>query len=330
MRYLVTCNENSQQHLEDELRRIEEISIVSWLTEVEAVVETSMELDAFSQFVKHHPVVFMRHLFKIEGYISHEDSKVLYDQLNFDSTKSFSFQIRSPKHLRERGNTIRTINVDALIARGYRLDVRNPEMIVSMFFDEKGVYYGVGTHTQQLSKWSGGMAHYAMDKGAISRAEFKLKEALEVFEIPTKPGRALDLGAAPGGWTHVLVDNGYDVVSVDPALLDKRIEKLTGVTHVMESAQEYLKNNPRVQFDIIVNDMKMDGKQSINVLSSFASSLKQDGVGIITLKFAIDYTFVNVEKMLKYLRTRYEVVAARQLFHNRHEVTVYVKPKKNA
>lgn len=52
-------------------------------------------------------------------------------------------------------------------------------------------------------------------------AEFKLLEALEVFGIVLPShGVALDLAAAPGGWTRVLRRAGEYVTAIDPGELD--------------------------------------------------------------------------------------------------------------
>ena len=57
-----------------------------------------------------------------------------------------------------------------------------------------------------------------------SRAYFKLEEALDLAGVGDLHGsHALDLGAAPGGWTEVLLDRGASVVAVDPGALDESV-----------------------------------------------------------------------------------------------------------
>ena len=49
------------------------------------------------------------------------------------------------------------------------------------------------------------MRRFAREEGQVSRAEFKLLEAIELFGVAVREhGVALDLGASPGGWTRVL------------------------------------------------------------------------------------------------------------------------------
>ena len=54
----------------------------------------------------------------------------------------------------------------------------------------------------------------AKKEGYRSRAAYKLQEIDEKHKL-LKPGdRVLDLGAAPGGWTWVLVRNGLHVTAI--------------------------------------------------------------------------------------------------------------------
>ena len=67
----------------------------------------------------------------------------------------------------------------------------------------------------------------AKEQGWRSRAAFKLTELDDRFHLIKKGARCIDLGAAPGGWTQVLVRRGAArVVGVD--LLE--VEPVTGAT----------------------------------------------------------------------------------------------------
>src|SRR5579875_2541888 len=102
--------------------------------------------------------------------------------------------------------------------------IKKPVVVISILCSDHHAYLGISTAQENLSSWPSGARHYAQTEEQISRAEFKLLEALEVFEIalPTH-GRALDLGAAPGGWTRILLEKGLSVIAVDPAQLDPRL-----------------------------------------------------------------------------------------------------------
>ncbi|WP_255448410.1 SAM-dependent methyltransferase [Telmatospirillum sp. J64-1] len=92
------------------------------------------------------------------------------------------------------------------------------------------------------SPWPHGEIHFAEDKQTPpNRAYLKLWEALTLTQLlggrrPAPGDRCLDLGACPGGWTWVLHELGAEVISVDKAPLDPRIDALPRVTFRQDSA----------------------------------------------------------------------------------------------
>jgi 23S rRNA (cytidine2498-2'-O)-methyltransferase len=207
--------------------------------------------------------------------------------------------------------------------------IKKPQIVISILCTMQKAYVGISTAEENLSAWPGGARHFAQTPEQISRAEFKLLEALEVFGIslPTS-GNALDLGAAPGGWTRLLLDANLPVVAVDPANLDPRLAKRKQLEHFRGYAEDYLESalKRHLRFDIITNDMRMDARESARLLDTAAECLRPDGVIISTLKLPHATMEINPLKNLKEalytLKHRYAIVQARQLFHNRQEVTV--------
>jgi len=225
--------------------------------------------------------------------------------------------------------------------------IKKPQVIVSLLCTTEKGYLGISTSEENLSDWPGGMRHFAQTPEQISRAEFKLLEALEVFGV-TLPerGRALDLGAAPGGWTRLLLEAGLHVVAVDPAQLDPRLVAprfivgdsfIVGeprLEHYRGYAETYLEDArrgvslppPVRRFDVITNDMRMDAREAARLLVQARQCLRTDGFVISTLKLPHATREIDPLKTLKealsLLRRHYGIVQARQLFHNRQEVTV--------
>lgn len=207
--------------------------------------------------------------------------------------------------------------------------IKKPQVVVSILCTMNKAYVGISTAEDNLSSWPGAARHFAQTPDQISRAEFKLLEALEVFgvELPSE-GRALDLGAAPGGWTQLLLEAGLSVVAVDPADLDPRLAKSPLLRHYRGYAQNYIEEavNKRSTFDVIVNDMRMDARDAARLLVQAASCLRKDGFVVSTLKLphatADIHPLATLREALRILKTAYGIVQARQLFHNRQEVTV--------
>ena len=162
---------------------------------------------------------------------------------------------------------------------GAEVDVRSPQQILSVVIaptvelpdaveSERQsdapltAFLGISLASQNLSDWAGGMRRLRRDPDRISRSEFKLLEAFEVFGIDSAAaGVALDLGASPGGWTHVLRQHDQYVTAVDPGELDPRLLSDKGVRLKRMTAERYLAGEPDT-FDIIVNDMRMDARDS--------------------------------------------------------------------
>ena len=248
---------------------------------------------------------------------------------------------------------------ECLINRGFVKNDKEPTWAVSMFIrrDTDGVtlYAGVSYCQDNRSAWNGGEMRFKKDEDFISRSEFKLLEAFSVFGLPASPKdiagtglrvesamtqaasfsrtqsapeansfaplRALDLGAAPGGWTHALLNMGYQVTAIDPAALDSRLAVHPRLTHIQSVAQRF--NGKKEDYRLIVNDMRMDTLDSVRIMLDMAPFLCAGGQAIMTLKLSQNHWYKQTAKALALLEQRYRIADVRQLFHNRGEVTVY-------
>ncbi|NJN43361.1 MAG: methyltransferase domain-containing protein [Anaerolineae bacterium] len=202
----------------------------------------------------------------------------------------------------------------------------NPEQILSVTLTPTEAFLGLSLAHENLSDWAGGERRFKREAGQISRAEFKLLEALETFKLQLpSDGLALDMGAAPGGWARLLAEHGLHVIAVDPAELDPRVETLPNVTHIRATVENYLP--AREPFDLILNDMRMDARDSARVMLTAANFLKPGGFVVMTLKLPEKGTEDVAQAALKILKKDFSIIGARQLFHNRGEVTVALKQR---
>ena len=207
--------------------------------------------------------------------------------------------------------------------------IKKPQVVVSLLCTAAKGYVGISLAKDNLSDWPGGARHFAQTSEQISRSEFKLLEALEVFGVtlPSK-GWALDLGAAPGGWTRLLLEAGMSVVAVDPANLDSGLAGHHRLEHYRGYAELFLEEAIKRgrKFDAITNDMRMDARDAARLLVDARACLRIDGFIISVLKLPhatpeID-PLKNFREALRLLNKHFDIVQARQLFHNRQEVTV--------
>ena len=284
------------------------------------------------------PPIFVRHIcpVQVEFYLGGvaEDVLGLADTVAdeivplVEADWPFSVQTRilddQPYKPFDVNNTLAQVIIDRT---GAPLDVRQPQQILSVVCTAEMAYLGVSLTAHNLSDWAGGTRRFAREKEQISRAEFKLLEALEVFDIdlPAR-GVALDLGASPGGWSRILRQKGQYVTAIDPALLDPRLSEDQAVRHLRVTAESYLADEPDT-FDLIVNDMRMDARDSARLMVDYAKQIYPGGAAIMTLKLPEEGRATVIEHAWELLETAYTIVGARQLFHNRSEITLYMLPK---
>jgi 23S rRNA (cytidine2498-2'-O)-methyltransferase len=238
----------------------------------------------------------------------------------------FGVQVRYAPKAREKLNFPLRNEITAHLEQlGFSLNTRHPHAVISLFCSAEGIYLGISKVGQNLSAWSGGLVNYALREDTISRSEFKLKEAIEHFalELP-QAGLALDLGAAPGGWSKVLIEEGLSVLAVDPGELSPKIRHHPRLCHYRGSAQSYLEV-AKPGFVLLVNDMKLDITQSVELTLGFSDFLLPEAKLVMTFKLPKTKKSGLISKGLTLLERRYEVLARQQLSHNRSEITVVAR-----
>ncbi len=283
---------------------------------------------ALAEEWRQQPPIFVRHMCPVMLSMDAADQDLaihivaeLGDYL--DPTATFSVQTRifgaapyKPFDLnRKLATAVQEIT-------GTPLDVRSPTQILSVVADGRSLYAGISLAIHNLSNWAGGMRRFAREKGQVSRAEFKLLEAIEVFGIPLPTGgRALDLGAAPGGWTRVLHARQQVVTAVDPAPLHPSLARQPAIRYEPLTAEAYLAQGPET-FHLIVNDMRQDARDSARLMAQFAAYLQPGGTAVMTLKLP-EYGYDTIiTESFNILARAYTLLGARHLFHNRREITV--------
>ncbi|MHB8386314.1 23S rRNA (cytidine(2498)-2'-O)-methyltransferase RlmM [Metallibacterium sp.] len=181
------------------------------------------------------------------------------------------------------------------------------------------------------SPWPGGIPRLRFPSAAPSRSTLKLEEALLVLLDERERGRwlrpgmrAVDLGAAPGGWTYQLVRRSIHVSAVDngpmqPALLESGL-----VEHLRSDGFRYRPSKP---VDWLVCDMV---EQPRRVATLMAAWLREGACrhALFNLKLPMKKRREEVQLCLDLLRAAVPGIdlRARQLHHDREEVTVLALP----
>jgi 23S rRNA (cytidine2498-2'-O)-methyltransferase len=176
-----------------------------------------------------------------------------------------------------------------------------------------------------------GILRLKMPHDAPSRSYLKLAEAFEIFLSKDeqsqwlKPGMtAVDLGAAPGGWSWQLVQRGLKVIAVDNGPLKGAAADHPAIKHLRQDGFRY---RPARPVDWVVCDMVEQPQRVAELMAGWIAS-GQSARAIFNLKLpmkkrvmALHAALDTVRGILDARNLRYRL-EARQLYHDREEVTV--------
>jgi 23S rRNA (cytidine2498-2'-O)-methyltransferase len=177
--------------------------------------------------------------------------------------------------------------------------------------------------------WALGIPRLRMHPDAPSRSALKLEEALITLlgdderERLLRDGmRGADLGAAPGGWTWVLVRNGLHVTSIDNGPLREQLLDSGRVDHLRSDGFRW---QPKSPLDWMVCDMV---EQPRRVAERMATWLREGWCRhtIFNLKLPMKKRWDETRMCLELLEQQAHKplrVRARQLYHDREEITVF-------
>lgn len=159
------------------------------------------------------------------------------------------------------------------------------------------------------------------------------KQDKQLFQLWSKAEHlAFDLGAAPGGWSQVLLENNYQVIAIDPERLkimaDKNLWHFQGLSNqFLELAKQYHFELGKAQ--LLVNDMKLNFQQSLAITAEFLPYLAANAYIIQTLKLLKNESYAKQLKQIKrylgHALNSCQVVFVRQLASNRSEVTIILQ-----
>jgi 23S rRNA (cytidine2498-2'-O)-methyltransferase len=222
----------------------------------------------------------------------------------------------------------------ALPKAGLQLLQPHEELVVFFENYESAV---VVVRKKEVSKRLSRRGRVARASEAPSRSGSKLAEAFRFFEVPQANGQvnalsnewAVDLGAAPGGWTKVLLEQGYRVVAIDNGPLDAGLKPYFSsgkLVHLEQDAFHFVPDFPVkiVTCDVVDQPNKVTELMKKWALKNYSKEL------IFNLKLPMKKRYQSVKLCLgeishSLVSKGFEVTLdAHQLFHDRQEVTVNV------
>lgn len=179
----------------------------------------------------------------------------------------------------------------------------------------------------------GGIIRLKFPASAPRRSTLKLEEAWHWF-VPARewdrrlaPGmRAVDLGAAPGGWTWQLVRRGMFVTAIDNGPMNPDLMESGQVEHLCEDAFVYQPSKP---VDWMVCDVVEKPARTTSMVIEWALHGRARDM-IFNLKLPMKQRYaetrnclVRIEEALNETDLRWRLMA-KQLYHDREEITCWL------
>ncbi len=185
---------------------------------------------------------------------------------------------------------------------------------------------------QDGSPWRLGIPRLKLHPDAPSRSALKLEEAFMVLLDAGERERLLragmtaaDLGAAPGGWTWVLTRHHLRVTSVDNGPLRQHVLDTGLVEHLRADGFHW---HPARPLDWMVCDMV---EQPSKVAARMAQWFREGWCrhAVFNLKLPMKKRWQETRLCLDLFQAQAGkplTVRARQLYHDREEITVFATP----
>jgi len=171
---------------------------------------------------------------------------------------------------------------------------------------------------RQLSRFPGGLVVVPEDDAPPSMAFRKLVEAELHLGRPIAAGeQVVDLGGSPGGWSHVALERGARVTTVDRSPLREDLMRHPRLTFISGDAFRY---EPPVPVDWLLCDVIAFPQRTLELLERWLSA------GLcrrfcVTIKFRGQEDDAKLEAFKAMLERVNAVFLIRRLHANRNEAT---------
>lgn len=202
-----------------------------------------------------------------------------------------------------------------------------------LFVDGQSAYVGVALE-EHISNWDMGIPRLRVPREAPSRATLKLEEAWHQF-VPKKQWAerlapsmtAVDLGAAPGGWTWQLVNKSMFVDAVDNGPMAESLMESGQVRHHVMDGFLY---QPFKAVDWLVCDIADKPSRVASMIQKWALN-RWFGEAVFNLKLPMKQRYKAVMEAQEQIESALHDAGIKhslrfkQLYHDREEVTGHLR-----
>ncbi|TBU86198.1 23S rRNA (cytidine(2498)-2'-O)-methyltransferase RlmM [Phytopseudomonas dryadis] len=221
----------------------------------------------------------------------------------------------------------------ALTAAGRLVEDARKARLLLTFRSGREVFVGVA-EANNSALWPMGIPRLKFPREAPSRSTLKLEEAWHTF-IPREQWderlsdemTAVDLGAAPGGWTYQLVRRGMLVTAIDNGPMAESLMDTGLVQHLMVDGFTW---KPKRPVDWMVCDIVEKPARSAALLEAWIGE-GHCREAVVNLKLPMKQRHAEVRRLLErivegFAARRIKVsIACKQLYHDREEVTCHLR-----
>ena len=226
---------------------------------------------------------------------------------------------------------------------GFRVSMEKPEVLIYAVLFNWRCYSGITRYASGKRELLNPIRHYNHSRSGISRAEMKIEEAFDRFGLKAAKGIAIDLGAAPGGWSCFLAKRGFAVIAIDNAELDTKRISAAGISvkaysdntkpakgsimHYKMGFTEAYSKLKDAKIDLIADDMNISPTDSAKAVSMYAKLLKKNGICIMTVKSVTKNVHKHISSVEKEFKGKLEIERIAVLPSNRQELTLLCRKR---
>lgn len=182
-----------------------------------------------------------------------------------------------------------------------------------------------------VQRWPGGFPPVAAPPSVISRAWYKLHEALLWSGLPVAPGDlCVEVGSAPGGSCQRLLEIGARVIAVDPADLDPAIRNHPNLKHLRMRGRD-VPHRELAGAQWLFVDTNIAPESTLEMSQAILASRQARFRGaILTLKMLDDGLASSIDSCLERVRSwGFRFAKARHLAWGRQEICVALMRNKD-
>jgi 23S rRNA (cytidine2498-2'-O)-methyltransferase len=228
----------------------------------------------------------------------------------------------------ELGNTLATARPEAQRV-GTDLPVNRPVragggVLDCVLVEPNEWWLGYHVATTTPSRFPGGVCVRPGRRDVISRAYWKMREALKWSRMPVARGdRCADIGCAPGGASQALLDMGLEVMGIDPADVDEGLLDHPRFRHVRKRAAD-VRRREFGEVRWLIVDSNVAPQHTLDTVEPIVSHRQVHVRGmLLTIKLGDWRLADSLPDYLNRIRSwGFRHVRARQLALNRREVCV--------